>query len=51
MDGGLGSGACAGVYQLGKDSESMKTKSPIKQWVFRQERGVEMRFARRAEPR
>lgn len=47
----MGSGACAGVYQLGKDSESLRTETRIKQWLFRQEKRVEMRLARQAEPR
>lgn len=47
----MGSGACAGVYQLGEASESRRTKSLIKQWMVWQERRVAMRLERQAEPR
>lgn len=35
VNGGLGSGGCAGVYQLGKDRENIRKKGMIKPWRFR----------------
>lgn len=50
-DGGLGSGGCAGVALLGKDRESVRAKSSIKQGTFRWERLMEMSLETQAAPR